>query len=212
VEGEPVPDRLAIVRLDPARFSFRVHYDPLTPRTVSGWAERLGSLLVVNGGYFTPENQTIGLLIAEEGTFGTPYGDFAGMFGVTPDDAVFLHWLRERPYDPQIPLRAGIQSFPVLVKPGGVMGFPADADEGRPARRTVVARDRTGAVLLIVAPRGNLSLHLLAAFLAGSDLEIDIALNLDGGTSTGLWSEAWSLFPAVDSLIPVPSILAVDRR
>jgi hypothetical protein len=99
-----------------------------------------------------------------------------------------------------------VQSFPVLVKPGGVMGFPADADDGRPARRTVVAQDRRGRLLFLVAPRGYFSLHHLAVWLVASDLDVDVALNLDGGPSSGLWLRDG---PQIDSLVPVPSVIVV---
>ena len=88
VETGATAERLTIVRLDPTAVRFRVHYDPADPRPVSGWAERLQPLLratpllVVNGGYFTPENETTGLLISDGQAWGTPYGDFAGMFAV----------------------------------------------------------------------------------------------------------------------------------
>jgi len=121
------------------------------------------------------------------------------------------------------------------------MGFPADADDGRPARRTVVAQDLEGRILLIIAPRGYLSLHELAFFLSESDLDLDVALNLDGGFSTGLWlrADAQSVGPieadvdrasvdvdhasadnatpvahraSADSLVPVPSVISVYHR
>jgi len=212
VETGDVTERLTIVRLNPDSVRFRVHYDPIAPRSVNGWAERLQPLLVVNGGYFTPENETTGLLISDGQIWGTRYGGFAGMLAVTPDDGVSVRWLRDQPYDPGEPLKEALQSFPVLVKPGGVMGFPADADDGRPARRTVVAQDYQGRILIIVAPRGTLSLHELARFLAESDLDLDVALNLDGGYSTGLWLQADGLIVNIDSLIPVPSVVSVDWR
>jgi len=162
METGEVAERLTIVRLDPAAVHFRVHYDPVSPRPVSGWAERLQRLLIVNGGYFTPQNETAGLLISGGRAWGTSYGDFAGMFAVSPDGRVSVRWLRDQPYNPDEPLKEALQSFPVLVKPGGVIGFPADADDGRPARRTVVAQDLEGRILFIVAPRGYLSLHELA--------------------------------------------------
>lgn len=212
METGPSAERLTIVRLDPGAVRFRVHYDPGIPLSVGGWAERLQPLLVINGGYFTPENETTGLLISEGRASGTPLADFAGMFAVTLDGQVSVRWLHQQPYDPGEPLAEGLQSFPVLVKPGGVMGFPADADDGRPARRTVVAQDRRGDILVIVAPRGNLSLHELARFLAASDLELDVALNLDGGLSTGLWLRTLGEPVDIDSLVPVPSVISVDYR
>jgi exopolysaccharide biosynthesis protein len=206
-------ERLTIMRLDPNGVRFRVHYDPAAPLPVSGWAERLQPLLLVNGGYFTPENQTACLLVNDGQVWGAPYGDFAGMFAVAADGQVSVRWLTARPYDPAEPLAQAVMSFPVLVKPGGVMGFPADADAGTRARRTVVAQDFDGRILFIVAPRGYLSLHEMAVFLAESDLEIDVALNLDGGYSTGLWLNAGEQSVGIDSLVPVPStISAVSPR
>jgi len=215
VETGAEAERLTIVRLDPAAVRFRVRYNPVAPRTVSDWAEHLQPLLIVNGGYFTPENETIGLLISGGQPWGTLYGDFAGMFAVSPSPAggeekVSVRWLRDQPYNPAEPLTEALMSFPVLIKPGGVMGFPADADDSRPARRSVVAQDFQGRVLVIVAPRGYLSLHELARFLAESDLDLDVALNLDGGFSTGLWLKAGETTVEIDSLVPVPSIITAD--
>lgn len=199
-------ERISIARLDPGAVSLRVAYTPGIAYPVSVWARELGALLVINGGYFTPENQVTGLTVVEGQTFGTPYGDFAGMLAVTPGGAASVRWLSTWPYDPVEPLQSAIQSFPVLVKPGGVMGFPADGDDGRASRRTVVAQDRQGQVLLLIAPRGYLSLHALAVWLAESDLGLDIALNLDGGTSSGFWMDEG---PQIESLITVPVVIAV---
>jgi uncharacterized protein YigE (DUF2233 family) len=213
--GSPEPETseyLAIVRLEPSAVRFRVHYDPVQPQRVSAWAERLGSLLVVNGGYFTPEYATTGLLISDGQTWGAVYGDYAGLFAVTAGERVSVRWLQERPYDPTEPLTQGLMSFPVLVKPGGVMGFPADADDGMPARRTIVAQDFAGRVLLIAAPRGALSLHEMAVFLAASDLDIDVALNLDGGPSTGLWLQSDENPASIDSRATVPSVISVETQ
>jgi exopolysaccharide biosynthesis protein len=203
---------MAIVRLDPSTVYFRVHYDPSQPLKVSAWAEHLQSLLVINGGYFTPEHEATGLLISDRQTWGAVYGDFAGLFAVTADGQVNVRWLHDQPYDPAEPLTQGVMSFPVLVKPGGVMGFPADADDGMSARRTVVTQDFEGRILFIAAPRGHLSLHEMAVFLAESDLGIDVALNLDGGPSTGLWLATEANLVGIDSRAAVPSVISVTTR
>ncbi len=212
IEAGAGVERLTIVRLDPAIARFRVHYDPAAPHLVSDWAELVQSPLLINGGYFSPEGETVSLLVSDGQTWGTCYGDFAGMFAVTPDERVSVRWLRNWPYDPAEPLREAVQSFPVLVKPGGVMGFPADADDGRAARRTVVAQDYGGRILLIVAPRGYLSLHEMARFLAESDLDVDVALNLDGGPSSGMWLKTDEQLVDINSLVPVPSVISVAYR
>ncbi len=228
VEGEATSSEteraeyLAIVRLDPSAVRFRVHYNPDQPLKVSTWAEQLQSLLVVNGGYFTPEYAATGLLISDGQTWGAVYEDYAGLFAVSlsPNpsppgggEEVSVRWLRDRPYNPDEPLTQGVMSFPVLVKPGGVMGFPADTPGGSvPARRTVVAQDFEGRILFIAAPRGRLSLHEMAIFLTESDLDVDVALNLDGGPSTGMWLRADEHPVGIDSGVAVPSVISIETR
>ena len=204
-------ERLTIARLNPALVRFRVRYEPANPRPLSAWADELRPLLMVNAGYFAPEGEATALLISGGQPAGTPLGDFGGMFAVTADGQTSVRWLKERPYDPREGLAEAVQSFPVLVKPGGVMGFPADGDEGTPARRTVVAQDEAGHILIIVAPRGYLSLHEMAVFLAGSDMGIDVALNLDGGGSTGLWLNSDGTSVEIDSRTPIPSVIVVEK-
>jgi hypothetical protein len=215
-DSERPTERLWIIRLDPARVEFRVLYDPVNPKPVSAWATESRPLLVLNGGYFALDDsgrhEAIGLVVSDGLRWGTPLGDYAGMLAVTTGGDVSVRWLRRQPYDSAEPLSQAVQSFPMLVTPGGVVGFPANADEGAPARRTVVAEDRGGNILLIVAPRGYLSLHELAAFLAGSDLGVDVALNLDGGGSTGVWMAAGDSRTGIDSITPVPSVVIVERR
>jgi uncharacterized protein YigE (DUF2233 family) len=201
-------ERVAIVRLDPGNVVFQVLYSPGEPRLVSAWAGQTGALLVVNAGYFTPEFRVTGLTISDGQVHGVSYGDYAGMFAVPRQGTASVRWLRASPYDPREPLREAVQCFPVLVKPGGVMGFPADADAGQTTRRTVVAQDRDGRILFLVAPNGYFGLHALAAWLIESDLDIDIALNLDGGPSSGLWVASGS---NIDSLVPVPAVIAVSE-
>jgi hypothetical protein len=215
VDPERPTERLRIVRLDPNQVEFRVRYSPGDPKMISTWGAEAPSLLVVNGAYFVPPDEgggTIGLLVSDGESWGTPLDSYAGMFAVTGSDDVSVRWLEQSPYDPEEPLAQAIQSFPVLVRPGGVMGFPAEADDGTPARRTVVAQDGGGNVLFIVAPGGYLGLHELAVFLAESDLAIDVALNLDGGGSTGMWLAAGDARVEIDSFTPVPSVISVQRR
>jgi len=193
-------DRLAILRLDPALFAVRVAYRPGEAQSLEAWQAETDALITVNGGFFTEGNIATGLTIVEGQPFGASYDDFAGMLAVTDSD-VTLRWLRERPFDAQEPLRYAVQSFPVLV-PGGVLGFPDE--DGVPARRTVIAQDRNGRLLFIIAPGGFMTLHQMSQWLVNSDLDLHIALNLDGGPSTGLLLAdsdlaipAFGLLPAV---------------
>lgn len=209
-------ERVTLVRLDPARVRFRVLYTPGEGRRVSEWVSSLRAagespLLVVNGGYFTPEHLATGLLVSHGRVYGTSYSGFGGMFAVLPGGRVEVRWLVARPYDPTEVLVEAVQSFPVLVRPGGVLGFPPDADDGRTARRTVVAQDRSGRILFIAARDSFFSLHALARWLLGSDLDVDVALNLDGGQSTGMYFRADGTVVEIDSGVTVPAVIVAER-
>jgi uncharacterized protein YigE (DUF2233 family) len=201
-------ERLSLVRLDPDQARLRVLYRPSTPRRVSQWAADLSTaLVVVNAGFFDADNHVTGLIVSDGVPWGHSYDDFAGMLAMDNDGHVTLRWLRTWPFNPQETLAQAVQSFPVLVKPGGQMGFPPNADEGQRSRRTVVAQDISGRIVLLVSPGFRYSLHELAVWLTESDLELDVAMNLDGGTSTGLWIRD---LENIDSASPIPAVIVIE--
>lgn len=202
-------ETLTILRLDPTHFNFQIAYQPGSPQSLANWQAETGALLVVNGGFFTPEMIATGLTVVNSEASGSSYRDFGGMFAVT-DGGVQVRSLREQPYAAGEPLRYALQAFPLLLNPGGRTGFTEDT--GAPARRTVVAQDRNGRILFILAPGGSFTLFEMSQFLLQSDLNLHIALNLDGGTSTGLLLKAppleipaFVLLPTVITVFPVPS-------
>jgi hypothetical protein len=204
-------ESLFILRVDPSLYAFRTAYQP-QGKMLEGWLADSGALIAINGGYYRMEGETMiptGLTIIDGGLMGESYGDFAGMLAVNeagPD----LRWLAQVPYDPAEALTSAVQSFPLLIKSGGELGFPAELEDYQQARRTVIARDRAGRFLLLVAPRGYFTLHQLSRFLTESDLELDIALNLDGGPSSGLLlAEPPGGEPA---LLPVPVVILVFAK
>lgn len=212
VSTEAGMELLTLVRLDPAAFRFRVVYIPNLPRTISKWGR--SASLVVNAGFFTPEHRTIGLLVRDGRVYGSPFDPdekFPGLFAVTRDGRTEIRSLQEQPYEPGEPLWQAVESFPLLVRPGAAFGFSPDVFGDYPARRTVVAQDRDGRILFVVASQGHFSLHELATFLIESDLDLEMALNLDGGRSTGLRLQAGDTRVEIDSLVPVPSVIIAER-
>lgn len=207
-QGEQI-EYLYLLRLEPAGYRFNVAYRPQAPPSLAEWQAATGALIVVNGGYFREEAGELiptGLLVSNGQATGRSYGDFAGMLAIT-DGRPELRWLAQTPYDPAEPLQAGLQSFPLLVKPGGELGFPQQHEDDRQARRTVIAQDRQGRLLFLVAYQGSFTLHRLSRYLVESDLDLDVALNLDGGTSSGLLlAEPPEVLPA---LVRLPVVITV---
>ena len=180
-------EALHVFRLDPHQYRWDVAYHR-TPQSLRDWQAETNALIVVNGGYFRIENDEYipnGLTIANGEVIGTSYGTFAGMLAVTQDGPE-LRWLKQEPYNPNEDLLAALQSFPILVKPGGKLGLSEEHEDHRKASRTVIGQDIQGRILLMIAPEGYFTLQRLSATLTESDLELDIAINLDGGPSSGI--------------------------
>ena len=209
VELNGVSNRLWLARLDPARVRFRVLYDPANPRQVAEWFATAKPLLAVNAGYFAEDSRATGLIISDGVRSGKSYVGFGGMFAVRTD-RVEVRWLVARPYSPAEPLRQAVQAFPMLVHSGGKPGV--GEDDGQLARRTVVGQDRRGRIVFVVSPDLVFTLKSLSAFLAASDLELDTALNLDGGTSSGMLVAGPDGPAGVDSWVKVPAVIVAEAR
>ncbi len=202
--------RVHIVRLDPSAVRFRVAYAPDHPYVLSALCQQTEVLAAINGGFFEESYRATALVISEGVAHGTSYQGQGGMFAVDRAGQVSLRSLVEQPYDPNEPLVEALQGWPMLIKPGGGLASPHLNNVNR-SRRSVVATDRAGRVLLLAFSSSSLTLHELAAWLLASDLEIDAALNLDGGSSTGLCLDSGEQQERIDPFGVLPLALLVLR-
>ncbi len=198
---------VVLVRADPAQHTIRVLYDPVQPRLVREWFDTTQADVVINAGFFLENRTAAGLLIANGQVFGNSYKGFGGMFamrGATPS----IQWLRTQPYQADASMTQAVQAAPMLVQNGRVV--QGIRDNGERNRRSFVAIDRRGWVLLGVSQTAAWSLTDLATFLARTtQLEIDDALNLDGGASSGMWVRS-TIDPALtNSFDVVPSVIVI---
>ena len=200
-------DTVIIVRLDLHRAHLSVEYQPSQPLLMSEWMKQTNALAIINGGYFDTQNRPTGLLISNGQTYGTSYSGFGGMLAVDAQGNVTLRSLSQQPYDPaNEQLQQVTQSAPMLMVDGKRTQFDANAAS---SRRSVVAVDTQGRLLLIASPNPAFSLDELADLLTASDLSIKTALNLDGGSSTGLYVNAGSQHLSLDPFSPLPIVIVV---
>ena len=202
--GGTLQERVTALRLDPALFDMRIAYHPGSPQPLVDWQTETGALLLVNGGFFTPEYVATGLIVVDGEASGISYEGFGGMLAVTAN-SVEVRALAERPYSPDESLQFALQSFPMLVKEGAAAYAEEDAQT---ARRTAVGVDEDGRLLFIIAPLGGFTLHQFSQFLAEGEWGLVSALNLDGGTSTGLLLADPPL--NIPAFVPLPVVIAVD--
>jgi len=196
-------ERFTILRLDPSLFTFAIGYSPGQPKPLVTWQEESGALIAMNGGFFTEAYLATGLIVVDGQASGTSYVGFGGMVTIG-EGGVDVRSLVERPYDPSETFSYALQAFPMLVLNGAASYQTADLDA---ARRTVIGVDGDGRVLLIFASWGGLTLAELSSYLASADLGLVNALNLDGGTSTGLiLTDPPENIPA---FVAVPSVILV---
>jgi uncharacterized protein YigE (DUF2233 family) len=203
--------QLHVVRVDPAVYTFRAHYRPGDPLGIARWAETLSSpIAFVNANFFDPQAAILGLLVADGVVYGQSYQDRGGTFA-KQNGIPRLRSNIQEPYQGET-LEQAVQGFPMLVLNGEIAFSSTQGDQV--TRRTVVAQDRSGRILLMMTPLIGISLTDLSAFLAEADMEIVNALNLDGGGSSMLYYRSPGVetpftFPSLD---PVPAVLAVYAR
>jgi len=201
--------QLTVVRFDPAYFAFRAHYRPGAGLGLTGWRDTLaGASAFINGNFFDPQGFALGLVVSDGVASGQTLSDRGGMFQVA-DGQPRVRSLIAEPYVGEA-LEQAVQAFPMLVVNGQASyNNQADTDV---ARRSVVAQDSSGRILLMATSLLGLTLSDLSAFLAASDMAIATALNLDGGGSTLLYVGAGAAPIAMSSFDAVPVVLAVYPR
>jgi len=205
---------ITVLRIDPASYDFKVVNDRSTPKNVVAWAAaHPDASVVVNAGFFLEDHSPAGILVSGGAVVGARSFDLdkSAILVLSPAPRIFNTAQNDNNPAPETLVEA-VQSYPLLIVGGKAAAI---RESGRPARRTFFAVDRNGNAYVGVATGVPLTLGRLAATLAGAGLNIDLALNLDGGTSSGLAvrKEDGSFDAASsDSLTPVPSVIVATPK
>ena len=201
------------VRINPARAAFKIHYERNNPRQVGDWHEDLDADIVFNGGFFSGLNTPVGRIVLDGELFGFAlnYGEgsigVAGVFSVL-DGEVAMYSIGRGTYSPRgMRFDEAVESYPLLLLPGNQPAYPEETNEA--ARRTVIGIDNEGWVVVMVADLPIFTLHQLAEWLAVSGLNLDSALNLDGGRSSGISVATPGETHLINSVVTVPIVFGV---
>jgi len=161
--------------------------------------------LGINGGFYTPEFQPLGLLVAD-GKKLSPLLNNRLLMGLVVIDSqghLQLKWRGQSYKNAQF----AFQSGPYIIKPGGRRGIKKTSTQAK--TRTVLAQ--SGDKLLVMSTSA-VSLYDLAAVLsrypnAFGVNSIERALNLDGGRSTAMILRLPEKNLSIFALAPVRSVL-----
>ncbi len=208
-DGDGASDLVTIVRFDLHRVKLSVAYQPDHPLSMQEWTQKEQPAALINGGYFDGLDHATALVISNGQTSGTSYQGFGGMLAVDAQGNVQLRSLHEQPYDPAESLTQATQCSPMLLLNGQRTQFNTDT---KMSPRSVVALDKQGRLLFIASPGSAFTLNEMADLLARSDLSLVTALNLDGGSSTGLYVNAGSQSVAIDSYVNLPLVIVVKEK
>lgn len=209
LDKKEIVESVAVVRIDPNLNSFRIYHG--SPRRLQTWQETTGAVVMFNGSFFTKEWQPCGLVVSDGKLYGPRRNEaMRGMFvaeprGMSPDlpRATILD-LVVNPVDiNNLPWTQGLMSFPLLLDSRGRIRVKKSELQ---AQRTVICTDRKGNILVCHTAGDYFTLHELAKFLKASSLEIDVALNLDGG------SKAQLVIKTPDFTFAAPSSLEQSAR
>jgi len=207
-----VPDgntfaQMNILRIDPERFRFRAVYQAGNPLSLRQWNETLpDAVALVNANFFERGNTVLGVLVSDGMRFGETFRRTGGTF-IVENGVPSIRSNQTQPYQGQ-PVEQAVEGFPLLVADGQSVHY--SNNRAQRTRRTVIAQDSDGHILLMVSPFLGLSLTDLSLFLPTSDLNIVHALNLDGGGSTMMSVQPTDY--TLGAFDPVPAVLAVYRR
>ncbi|MGH2511003.1 MAG: phosphodiester glycosidase family protein [Ktedonobacteraceae bacterium] len=208
-DGDGSSDLVTIVRFDLHHVTLSVAYQPNQPLSMQAWVQKEQPAALINGGYFDGLDHATALVISNGQSFGTSYQGFGGMLAVDAQGHVQLRSLHEQPYDSSENLMQATQCAPMLLLNGQRTQFDAD---NKVSPRSVVALDKQGRLLFIASPGTAFTLNELADLLAQSDLSLVTALNLDGGSSTGLYVNTGNQNVAIDALVNLPLVIVVKEK
>lgn len=181
---------LHVVLFDLKKCTLTVVDNPDGSETLGDAMKKRGALAGVNGGYFHPDRKPLGLVISDASiVHPIERAKLLSGYVIVMDGEPILLRFSEFPTNrlnlPQQALQAG----PFLVDRGrAVPGLNA----ARAAERTVALADTGGIRALLVSGPVTLAemsqILVTAPVLPGSTIRR--ALNLDGGSSTGMWIKA----------------------
>lgn len=179
--------RLTAILFQPKHYSLRVVDSPAPGRTkLAATLAQAGCVAGVNGGYFHEDFRPVGLMIADSREI-QPFEKAKLLAGILTCRGTHWEIVRSSKFAGSADVRQAIQCGPMLVEGGHpTVGLNSE----RAARRTVVATDGHGQWALVYLTSVTLADAARILTTPGSlgNWVPSTALNLDGGSSSGLWA------------------------
>lgn len=189
-------------------WSWALVNDPSNPQSVARWREVVTADLVINGSYFDESFQPAGYFKGNESKSLKPWPDkksqadpksYSGLIKIKNGQLQIAYLVDAQQAEPSQDEQA-LLTYPTLLS----KGQPVIKDDSQKyARRTVLAQNISGETYIILTESGLASLYETAQWLAAQPEKFQIAVNLDGGPSTGIsYSQNESEFNLPSASVP----------
>ncbi len=200
----------ALAKMSYEKYRFALANDPKNPKTVSQWRQDLGAAMVINGSYFTEDMTPSGFYRTNGKSMGNwptldkqhEKNSYTGMVRVRDGRLALIHLVDDPQPQPQDTDQV-LLSFPTLVANSKAS---VENDSQKYARRTALATAADGTTYAIVTQNGAVSLREFSDWLSQQPEKFRVAVNLDGGPSTGMsYGFASSTFEEPSA--PIPNVV-----
>lgn len=197
-------------------WSWSLANDPSNPQSVARWREIATADLVINGSYFDESFQPVGYFKGNESGSLKPWPDkksqtdpksYSGLIKIKNGRLQIIYLVDAQQAEPSKDEQA-LLTYPTLL----AKGQPLIKDDSQKyARRTVLAQDGRGQTYVVMTENGLASLYETAQWLAAQPEKFTIAVNLDGGPSTGISYQAGNSNFEIPSA-SIPNVLTATLR
>lgn len=200
-------------RVDPKKFRFDVITSSNRKQygePIADIARRARVLIGINGGFFTPEHKSIGLLVKSGKKINpmhhTSWWSVFGIRGTTP--IILPQWQVKSTRGFKMALQAG----PRLV----VNGRTPKLKNSKLAARSAVGITRGGQVIIVTTEGAGISMQEMARLMKKNQLQNGLscpnAMALDGGRSSQIYARTGKLNLSIEGFSRVPNGIGVFRR
>jgi Phosphodiester glycosidase len=173
-------DRFLLARIEPKKFRFEVLVAPAGYKNLDDWIKESKAALIINGSYFSRRGEPDTPLKSRGLQLGPDtYQASHGIFTAKGMDVAVADLLKQPWQDRLRDAEHAMVSYPLLLAPDG--SVRVKSDRRWLANRTFVALDKQGRVVIATTKDAFFSLERLGSFLKDSPLDLNVALNLDGG-------------------------------
>lgn len=187
VQSGVFASELAVLRLDPSLWTISV-YSSVEPVTAMEACKYSGSFAAINANFFGKDLRPLGLIISQSKMLHPIQLGGKTLTGIFLKEGTEYKIIFRDEFIVSNSIKDGIQSGPRLIMNGRVTPIQKDS----PTRRSAIAIDRKGKILLLASKDRfpGLTLIELQKTMLAKELDIKDALNLDGGGSSQLYIDA----------------------